>query len=141
MKQETITLVQESWKEVSLISATAAPLFYKNLFLADPSLRPLFNGNMITQGLRLMQMIGAAVNKLDDLPTLVPILESLGKRHAGYGVEDRHYETVGAALIETLGQGLGEEFTPAVKAAWTEVYGVIANTMKSAANHKLVASV
>ena len=136
MKQETIALVQESWQEVSPISATAAALFYKNLFLADPSLRPLFSGDMVTQGLRLMQMIGAAVNKLDDLPALVPILESLGKRHAGYGVEDRHYETVGAALLATLRQGLGEEFTPAVNAAWAEVYDVIANTMKSAANQQ-----
>lgn len=76
-----------------------------------------------------MQMIGAAVGKLNDLKTLVPILQGLGQRHAGYGVEIAHYQTVGAALLKTLGQGLGEEFTPEVKSAWTSVYGVIAEVM------------
>ena len=80
-----------------------------------------------------MQMIGAAVGKLGDLDTLVPILQGLGRRHVAYGVQDAHYDTVGAALLLTLSQGLGEGFTPAVRAAWTEVYGVMAKVMKDAA--------
>ena len=132
MNQETITLVQNSWKKVAVISPQAAKLFYENLFAADPSLKPLFKGNMDEQGKKLMQMIGAAVGKLTDLDTLVPILQGLGKRHAGYGVMESHYQTVGSALLKTLGQGLGEEFTPDVKAAWASVYGVMADVMISA---------
>jgi len=56
----------------------------------------------------------------------------LGKRHAGHGEKEAHYATVGAALLRTLGQGLGTAFTPAVKAAWTEVYGVMAQVMQDA---------
>ena len=129
MKRETITLVQQSWAKVAPIAPKAAELFYQNLFAADPGLKRLFKGNMTEQGQKLMQMIGAAVGKLHDLDGLVPILQSLGKRHAGYGVKEAHYQLVGAALLKTLGQGLGDGFTPAVRAAWTEVYGVMASVM------------
>jgi hemoglobin-like flavoprotein len=37
------------------------------------------------------------------------------------------------AMISTLAQGLGDGFTPEVKAAWAEAYGLLANTMKDAA--------
>jgi hemoglobin-like flavoprotein len=133
MQQHTITLVQDSWQKVAAIAPQAAELFYQNLFTADPSLKPLFKGDMPEQGKKLMQMIGAAVGKLNDLPALVPILQGLGKRHAGYGVEDSHYQTVGAALLKTLGQGLGADFTEEVKQAWTQVYTVMADVMVAAA--------
>lgn len=133
MQNETITLVQQSWKKVAAIAPKAAELFYQNLFSADPSLMPLFKGDMHEQGKKLMQMIGAAVGKLHDLPTLVPILQELGKRHSGYGVEESHYQTVGAALLKTLGQGLGNDFTAEVKEAWTTVYTVMAQVMTDAA--------
>jgi methyl-accepting chemotaxis protein len=137
VRQQTIQLVQSSWAEVAKIAPQAAELFYKNLFAADPSLQRLFKGDMQAQGNKLMQMIGAAVGKLNDLDSLVPILQSLGRRHAGYGVKDAHYQTVGAALLKTLGQGLGDAFTPAVKAAWTEVYGVMSDVMKKATQSHL----
>jgi len=121
--------VQSTWKQVSAIAPQAAALFYTNLFEADPSLKALFKGDMEEQGKRLMQMIGAAVGKLTDLDSLVPVLQSLGERHVGYGVQASHYATVGGALLKTLEQGLGAAFTPAVKAAWTEVYGVMADVM------------
>jgi hemoglobin-like flavoprotein len=44
-----------------------------------------------------------------------------------------HYDTVDAALLWTLEQGLGDVFTPEVRAAWTKLYGVLATTMQAAA--------
>jgi hemoglobin-like flavoprotein len=133
MEQQTVNSVQSTWKTVEGIAPQAAALFYGNLFEADPSLKALFKGNMEQQGAKLMQMIGAAVGKLNDLDTLVPILQGLAKRHVTYGVEDRHYDVVGGALLKTLEQGLGPAFTPQVKGAWSEVYGVMAGVMIAAA--------
>jgi hemoglobin-like flavoprotein len=103
------------------------------LFAADPSVKPLFRGDMVHQGERLMTMIGLAVAKLDEPETLIPALQGLGQRHAGYGVLDAHYDSVGKALLKTLRQGLGVAFTDEVEAAWAEVYHVVATTMKAAA--------
>jgi len=128
-----IALVRQSFALVEPIAATAAELFYGNLFEADPSLRSLFRGDMQAQGAKLMQMIAAAVSLLDKPETLMPVLRKLGARHAGYGVQTAHYDTVGAALIKTLEQGLGEHFTPEVRQAWLLVYGLISSTMLAAA--------
>lgn len=140
MNSDNVHLVQQSWKEMIPIAPRAAELFYQNLFTLDPGLKPLFRGDMTAQGEKLMQMIGAAVGKLHDLDTLLPILQNLGKRHAGYGVKDHHYESVAAALLATLSQGLGEKFTPAVKQAWIKAYDLIATTMMDAAHAESSAS-
>ncbi len=133
MNQEVTSTVQESWSKVLPMGEVAGKLFYDNLFIEDPSLKPLFKGDMENQARQLMNMITAAVSKLDDLDTLVPILQNLGKRHGSYGVQSDHYETVGTALIKTLQQGLGEEFTPKTRDAWIAVYGVMSDVMRTAA--------
>lgn len=132
MEAQIINTVQSTWKiidVIDVIALKAASLFYSNLFEADPSLKALFKGNMEDQGKKLMQMIGTAVEKLNDLENLIPVLQSLAQRHASYGVKEAHYHTVGESLLKTLEQGLGEAFTPQVKSAWIEVYSVIAETM------------
>lgn len=133
MDDNTITLVQDSFAKVAPIADTAAELFYGRLFELDPALKPLFKGDMKEQGAKLMKMIGLAVNGLRDLDGLLPAVRNLGVRHIGYGVEDSHYSTVGTALLWTLDKGLGDDFTDDVKAAWTEVYTVLADVMKDAA--------
>jgi len=126
-------LVQNSFATVATIADDAAVLFYQRLFELDPSLRPMFRADMTEQRKKLMQMLTAAVKGLDRLEQLVPVVKDLGRRHAGYGVEDRHYDTVAEALLWTLEAGLGRAFTPEVKAAWVAVYTLLATTMKDAA--------
>lgn len=127
------TLVQTTFGKVVPIADAAAALFYNRLFELDPSLRPLFKGDLVEQGRKLMQMIGVAVNGLDRLDQILPAVQQLGVRHAGYGVRDQHYDTVAVALLWTLERGLGSDFTPDVKDAWTAAYTVLAGTMKHAA--------
>ena len=134
------TLVQTSFATIVPIADDAAALFYKRLFELDPSLRAMFRGSMPEQRKKLMQMLTAAVKGLDRIEQLVPVVEDLGRRHVNYGVEDRHYETVGEALLWTLEMGLGSAFTPETKQAWTEVYGLLATTMKNAAREALAAA-
>lgn len=125
--------VRRTFDLIEPIAPQAAALFYDNLFAADPSLRRLFQGNMTQQGQRLMTMIGAAVDLLDEPEKLVPTLRKLGARHVNYGVRDEHYATVGAALLQTLEQGLGEAYTDEVHAAWIALYRVVSETMMDAA--------
>ncbi len=133
MTPEQINLVQSTWGKVVPISTQAAELFYGKLFELDPSLKSLFKNDMTEQGKKLMDMINVAVNGLTDLPSIVPAVQELGRSHVGYGVKDAHYDTVAEALIWTLGQGLGDAFTAEVKGAWATAYGILADTMKSAA--------
>lgn len=132
MTPEQKKLIQRSFEQVRAIGDAAARLFYARLFDLDPSLQLLFKGNMDEQGKKLMEMLGLVVRGLDRLNELLPAVEALGRRHATYGVQDRHYKTVGAALLWTLDKGLGPAFTPDVREAWKTVYEVLAGAMKEA---------
>ncbi|MBN05201.1 globin family protein [Ponticaulis sp.] len=133
MNNDQINLVQTSFAKVVPISETAAELFYGRLFEIAPEVRPLFKGDMKDQGKKLMATLNVAVQSLTDLPKLVPVLEKLAIGHVPYGVKAEHYDKVGAALLWTLEQGLGESWTPETAEAWTETYKIVASTMINAA--------
>ena len=132
MTPQQIADVRSSFALVAPIADQAAALFYDHLFAADPSLRALFKTDLGHQGQRLMQMIGAAVGLLDQPDRLLPVLQALGGRHAGYGVRETHYDTVGTALLRTLRDGLGDAFTPVIAEAWATMYSLVAREMQRA---------
>ena len=119
-------------------------LFFDRIFEVTPGAEALFSfkgedraesAKFRAHAIKVIKTVGVAVAKLDDLETLVPILEDLGKKHVAYGVVAEHYDLIGSALLWTLKTGLGDEFTPNVEKAWTAVYGVVANTMKAGAGY------
>ena len=131
---EQVALVQATFEQVAPISEQAAGLFYGRLFDLNPSLRALFTHNMDDQGRKLMQMLAIAVKGLSKPDTIIPAVQALGQRHVGYGVKDEDYQTVGAALLWTLEQGLGDAFTPEVKDAWAAAYTLLATTAMTPAS-------
>ena len=133
MTEEQQALVRESFAKVALDAPAVAAAFYARLFEMDPDLRPLFKADMNAQGRKLMAMIGTAVANLHQLHTVIPAVQQLGARHVQYGIKDADYDTVGAALLLTLEQGLGDAFTPAMREAWTECYVTLAGVMRHSA--------
>ena len=134
MTPEQVALVQQSFAKVP--AEAAAQLFYDRLFELDPGLRGMFSGDMLQQRQKLMTTLAVAVGGLGDIERILPVVEGLGARHAGYGVSAEHYETVGDALLWTLRLGLGASFTSEVEDAWTEAYGLLATTMIQAAERR-----
>jgi len=134
MTNEQISLVQTSWLKLQPAADTIAGIFYAKLFELDPTLRPLFKGDIGIQGRKLVAMLATVIDKLAKLDTLMRDIESLGRLHVHYGVKDEHYDTVGMALLATLQAALGDEgFPPATRAAWATAYTTLAGVMKVAA--------
>ena len=134
MTPRQIELIQASWSAVEPMAYRAATLFYYELFELDPTLERLFRkADMAKQRKVLMQTLAVVVKNLDRLDTIVPAVEALGRRHAGYGVRTEHYETVGVALLWTLEQGLGDAFDEETREAWATAYGTLASVMIGAA--------
>ena len=133
MTPEQISKVQETWSAVTPIAGKAADLFYDRLFNLEPKLKELFPEDLTEQKKKLMSMIARVVSALRDLPSVVPAIQELGRRHVGYGVTKEDYAIVGSALLWTLEQGLGAAWTPEVKDAWVAAYTVLSNTMIAAA--------
>jgi len=126
-----IEVVRETWAKASADPDAAATLFYGKLFEAAPGVKPLFTADMKEQGRKLMQMIGIAVNNMENIEQIVPALIELGERHDKYGAEDDHYPVVGEVLIDTLRTALGDEFTEEADLAWARTYAAVASVMLS----------
>lgn len=133
MTPHQIALVQMSFGKVERLGRSAADLFYGRLFDMAPYLRDMFPDDLTDQKRKLMAMLNTVVTNLSNLNGLMPAVRALGQRHAAYGVVDEHYALVGAALLWTLGKGLGEAFTPQVKDAWLGVYATLSRAMIEAA--------
>jgi hemoglobin-like flavoprotein len=139
MTPEQQELVRESWRRFDPTPRAASVQFYERLFQLDPMTRELFAGvDMVEQERKLMAMLAQIVHAIDRPEDLVTSVAALGRRHVHYGVKDADYESVGAALLWSLEQGLGDAFTPQVRAAWTEAYLTVATVMRRAATREQI---
>jgi nitric oxide dioxygenase len=136
MTPDQIDLVQASFAKVAPIAAAAADLFYSRLFEIAPEVRPLFRSDMKEQGRKLMTTLGIVVSGLKSPDTILPAARALAVKHVGYGVTAEHYAPVGAALIWTLEQGLGDDFPPETRAAWIAAYTLLSGVMIEEAYRK-----
>lgn len=130
MNSQQIETVQRTFALAAPMADEIATRFYQRLFDLDPSLRPLFHGDIQQQGQKLMTVLAFAVAGLSKPETILEPVRRLGERHVGYGVQPHHYATVGEALLWTLGQLFGPAFTPEVEAAWAAAYGLLAGVMQ-----------
>lgn len=133
MTRDEIELLRTTFAELAPIRAQAARLFYARLFEVAPDVRPMFSEDLAAQGARLMGAVARVIDGLDRPDELRADLAALGRRHAGYGVEPRHYRLAGDTLLWTLETSLGEFFTPAAQRAWTAAFDVMAAAMMEAA--------
>lgn len=136
--------VQRTWALVAKDLEGNGVAFFKELFVKSHPSPPgyeeysikrlqLFQSQAFKKhALNVMNTIDVAIQSLDDLDSLVPVLKGLGVKHAKmWGIKDRHYDLVSLALLNTLQRVLGAEWTPAVEAAWTSVFNTVATSMKS----------
>ena len=133
MTSEQTALIRDSWPAVAAGADELTANFYKYLFEIDDSAARLFAGvDMSMQRTRLAQALAVVVHGIDDPDRLLPAIAELGKRHTRYGVELRHFDSVGEALIAALAEVLGDNFGPDLRTAWAEAYALIASVMRRA---------
>lgn len=132
MTPEQKKIVHDSFRKTIRKRDDFADLFYACLFDIAPELKPLFRENIEQQAHRFIGMVSLAVAGMKDHQNVTPEFEQLGRRHRDYKVGAAHYEPFGRALVWTLGQVLGDEFTPEIRQAWTAWYELVAQTMAGA---------
>ena len=133
LSAEQIGLVRGSFDSIAPQAAAFVDRFYGRLFSLRPDLRALFRRPLKDQGRMLASALAAVVASLEHLDVIAPALRELGGRHAAYGVREEDYADVGDALLWTLEAALGAAFGAELRRAWTDAYGVIADTMKAGA--------
>ena len=133
MTTQQVHIIRKSFAQLARHEYVAALIFYRRLFEIDPTLRPLFKGDIEEQSRKLLEMLGVLIAMLESPHGLELELKAMGARHVGYGVKDEHYATVGTALLDMLAETLGHDFIPEVRVAWTALYGAVEATMKAGA--------
>jgi len=129
MTPEQITLVQSSFGRLGPQLPDLATAFYQRLLERDPALRSLFTTDMTEQKVKFADKLAEVVRAIPHLDELLAHTRDLGARHVGYGVRAVDYPTVGQALMDALGDVLGNGFDPATREAWTLAYNLVAETM------------
>ena len=132
MNAEQQELVRTTFARLAVMPEVAGALFYERLFGANPSFRPLFKNDMRIQGVKLMTMLAMVVYNLPEPGQILPAIRDLAVRHVEYGVKLADYDALREALLWTLEQALGKDFSPSVREAWTVCYDELADEMKAA---------
>ena len=134
MSPESHQLIRDSWLSIQPVGDRVVASFYERLFKSSPEAAALFDrSRMPEQRKKFAAMLAEIVRVIDRPDLLVSEVADSGRRHVQYGVRERDYDDVGAALIWALEKELGERFTPETKAAWREAYALLAAVMRRAA--------
>jgi NAD(P)H-flavin reductase len=125
--------LQISWGLVAQYGDQVPLFFYSRLFVSHPHVRDMFPLGMASQRDKLVTALGTVVSHVDDLPTVVPVLQQLGRDHRRFAVMRDHYPAVGEALLATLEHFLGDEWSDELAADWAAAYNIVAGVMIEAA--------
>ena len=80
---------------------------------------------------KVASTLSTAIENLQNLEELAPILKNLGADHVPRGILKEHYPVVMSAVVKTLKDNLGAIFTPAVQKAWKVTLNIVQDTMIS----------
>jgi NAD(P)H-flavin reductase/hemoglobin-like flavoprotein len=125
--------LKASWANVVAAGDDVPLYFYSHLFLSHPEVRSMFPIQMSGQRDKLVAALGAVVSNVDELDSVLPLLEQLGRDHRRFSVVTEHYSAVGASLLATLKHFLGRSWTPDLADTWAQAYGLVAKVMVAAA--------
>lgn len=129
IKKADAELCQQSFELLTSDPDVFSRDFYNLVFLRAPNLRSLFPEDMFAQGRKLYELLNLTMGMLASPPQLVPSLQALGKGHAAKGVLPEHYPIIVEALVDTLGDHLGEGWTKAFQQAWRNLLSFVAQNM------------
>ena len=130
-------LVKKTWKIFRDIDpAVVGDVFYSKLFNDNRALRKMFPKDMEQQYKKLIEMLSTIVARLDNFNEVSDEITALARRHVHYGVRPGHYKLVGKALLWTLKQGLGSDWSKDVEEAWTSCYNKLSSAMINAAGYQ-----
>jgi hemoglobin-like flavoprotein len=130
-----IELLETSFQAIAPCGEAFVKTFYERLFTHFPQTRAFFvSTDMKEQRKKLLGALALVIQNLRKPEVLKVALQGLGHRHVAYGVLPEHYPIVGAVLLETFADFLGERWTPAYHDAWAEAYEAVCAIMLEGAS-------
>jgi len=127
-----VDLLESSFARLAPRAQEFVEAFYEKLFETYPETQRFFTTtDMTEQKNKLVSALILVIENLRNPEALKGALTALGRKHENYGIGASYYPMVGDSLLNTLSAFLDQDWTPEVKQAWTEAYGVISEAMLS----------
>jgi hemoglobin-like flavoprotein len=139
MTPAQIRTIRASFTRIEPVLSQLGRKFYVRLFAIAPGLRALFEEDLSFQQEKFMKVVSELVNlhlrSLLTLPAVdgkasIPALVELGRVHGGLGVRLEHFAVMRLALIQALGDELGDEFNPTIEEAWQAAFDILVGAMQ-----------
>jgi nitric oxide dioxygenase len=125
--------------DVLLADDTFAAAFYERLFAEHPEMAALFPADLGAQRTRFGHELSVLLVALRDLPGFERRARFLGHRHRDYGVRVEHYGFLRDALLGTIADRLGGDFTGDDRAAWGRAFNLVSELMQEGARAAVIA--
>jgi len=132
LNPRTIEIVKATVPILEQHGETLTRYFYHRMFTHNPEVAPLFNPSNQASGSQqkaLAAAICAYAANIDNLEVLGGAVELIAQKHTSLRILPEHYPIVGANLLASIREVLGEGATDEVIAAWGEAYGFLADIL------------
>ena len=130
-----IELIDYSW-EVLSANPNLMMRFYDHLFELAPEAIHFFPDDMAKQSEKLAYTIGFIVGNLDRLEEIKDAIEDVGRFHNKLQIDAYHYENLKKALLMTIEENMGEQYSINVGEAWETVIDFVSETMLNAPGYQ-----
>ncbi|MGE0821828.1 MAG: NO-inducible flavohemoprotein [Candidatus Binatia bacterium] len=132
LSEQTIAIVKSTAPLLAAQGETLTRHFYKRMFSHNPEVVPFFNQAHQTAGRQQRALAGAicayAAN-IDNLTVLGSAVELIAQKHASLQIKAEQYPIVGANLLASIREVLGDVATDEVINAWAEAYNLLADIL------------
>lgn len=138
LSERTIAVVKSTAQVLQQNGELLTRHFYERMFRENPEVAPFFNRSNQASGTQQRALAGAicafAAN-VDQLEVLGAAVETIAQKHAALRILPEHYPIVGANLLASIREVLGEAATDEILTAWAEAYGFLANILIGREEH------
>lgn len=122
LSDDQISMIQTSFDRLRENVERQSRYFYEALFRHAPQFRAMFREDIGGQGMKFMSTLGIIIDNLHAPEAILDEYVELGRSHARLGVKAADFKPMEEALMDTLRNELGEEFTPELERAWRTAY-------------------
>ncbi|KAK9126550.1 hypothetical protein Scep_015396 [Stephania cephalantha] len=144
--EEQETLVKQSWESMKLNVPELSLRFFSTILEIAPAAKGMFsflkdsdeiphnNPKLKAHAIKVFKMTCEAAIQLREKGEVViseNTLKNLGSVHLKKGVIGPHFEVVKEALLRTIKEAMGEQYSEEMEKAWSEAYDQLAAAIKA----------
>lgn len=129
LNQNTINIIKSTIPALKDHGIEITTVFYNTMFERNPEVKPFFDMGRQSSGEQpkaLALTVLAAAQNIDNLATIMPVVQKIAEKHCDRNIKPEHYPIVGENLLIAIRNVLGDAATDEIIDAWRETYGVIA---------------